>query len=449
VTRVAASAALPRIAPEIDASRLLRRLDEIAEIGRDANGGITRPGFSVADIAARAYLLEEARTAHVSSRVDAAGNILIQSARESAEPSSDRTLIIGSHLDTVVNAGRLDGTYGVLAALEVIQTLAEADLETELAVVAAAFANEEGALFPQPFWGSKALAGCLPELPADPRDHDGAALRDALALAGGDLAALPSAVWPAGSVAAYLELHVEQGPVLERGGKQIGIVDGITGRTVLTFQVTGASGHAGTTPMAGRRDALAAAARVILAVEGIASEQQLCRTSTVGWAAAQPNSPNTIAGTVRLIADLRDTAPERLAAAEAQLHRQLGEVARATGVEIRVVAESRSAPADTDLALRAAIADSTRQLGLACQLMPSGAGHDAQILATIAPVGMIFVPSIGGVSHVPEEDTAPGDLISGAQVLLRTAVRVARAVERETAPASTARPVKGGSTWKS
>lgn len=232
----------------------------------------------------------------------------------------------------------------------------------------------------------------------------------------------------AGTVAAYLELHVEQGPVLERCGKRIGIVDGITGRTVLTFQVTGACGHAGTTPMAGRRDALAAAARVILAVESIAKEQRLCRTSTVGWAAAQPNSPNTIAGTVRLIADLRDTVPERLAQAEAQLHSQLGELAQTEGVEIRVVGESRSAPADTDPALRAAIADSARQLGLSCQLMPSGAGHDAQILATVAPVGMIFVPSIGGVSHVPEEDTAPEDLISGAEVLLRTALRVARAV---------------------
>jgi beta-ureidopropionase / N-carbamoyl-L-amino-acid hydrolase len=428
MTRAAARPALRGIAPEINARRLLKRLNEMAEIGRDTSGGITRPGFSAADIAARTYLLEEARAHDLSAWVDAAGNILIRSAREPREPSSDRALVIGSHLDTVLNAGRLDGTYGVLAALEVIQALAEADSETELAVVAAAFANEEGTLFPHPFWGSKALAGRLSELPTDPRDHHGASLRDALALAGGDLDALGSAAWPAGTVAAYLELHVEQGPVLERCGKRIGVVDGITGRTVLTFQVTGVSGHAGTTPMAGRRDALAAAARVILAVESISKVHRLCRTSTVGWAAAHPNSSNTIAGTVRLIADLRDTVPERLATAEAQLHSQLGGLARSAGVEIHVVGESRSAPAVTDPALRAVIADSAKQLGLSCQLMPSGAGHDAQILAAVAPVGMIFVPSIGGVSHVPEEDTAPEDLISGAQVLLSTAARVARAV---------------------
>jgi beta-ureidopropionase / N-carbamoyl-L-amino-acid hydrolase len=428
VTRAVAPPTLRGIAPEINAPRLLKRLNEIAEIGRDASGGITRPGFSTADITARTYLLEEARAHNLSAWVDAAGNILIKSVREPCEPSSDRALIIGSHLDTVLNAGRLDGTYGVLAALEVIQALDEADFETELAVVAVAFANEEGALFPHPFWGSKALAGRLSELPADPRDHRGVPLRDALALAGGDLDALGSAAWPAGRVAAYLELHVEQGPVLERCGKRIGVVDGITGRTVLTFQITGASGHAGTTPMAGRRDALAAAARVILAVESIAKDQRLCRTSTVGWAAAQPNSSNTIAGTVRLIADLRDTVPERLAKAEAQLLSQLGGLARSAGVEIRVMGESRSAPAVTDPALRAVIADSAQQLGLSCQLMPSGAGHDAQILAGVAPVGMIFVPSIGGVSHVPEEDTAPEDLVSGAQVLLRTTARVVRAV---------------------
>ena len=251
MTRAAAPVTRPSATVEIDARRLLRRLDELAAIGRDAGGGITRPGFSPADLAARAYLLDTARADGLAARVDAAGNILMRSARAPRGFAAGRSLLIGSHLDTVLNAGRLDGTYGVLAALEVITALDEADVDTELAVVAAAFANEEGALFPQPFWGSKALAGCLSELPADPRDNDGTPLRDALALAGGDLTALPSAVWPQGTVAAYLELHIEQGPVLERCGKPIGVVDGITGRTVLIFQVTGASGHAGTTPMAG------------------------------------------------------------------------------------------------------------------------------------------------------------------------------------------------------
>ncbi|MER5934828.1 Zn-dependent hydrolase [Streptomyces sp. NPDC002054] len=411
---------------DIDPDRLLRRVADLARIGADpVTGGITREGFSTADREARAYLMAQARAAGLAPSVDAAGNIVVR-APGCGEAGDRQVLMMGSHLDTVVNGGRLDGAYGVLAALEVLQTLAHAGLDTVCEPVAVAFANEEGALFPQPFWGSMAVAGRLASLPREPTDHHGRPLREALQLAGGDLDALGSACWQAGSIAAYLELHVEQGPVLERSGSRIGVVEAITGRTVLTLEVRGTAGHSGTSPMEGRSDAMAAAARVVLAAENLAADRQLCRVATVGRLDPHPNTPNTIAGTVRLTVDLRDTDVWRMAGAEQVLRRMLRQIERSTGTEIEVVAETRSDPVSADLRLRAEIERSADGLGLAHEVLPSGAGHDAQVVADLAPIGMIFVPSLGGISHVPEEDSRPEDLVAGARVLLRTAVRVAR-----------------------
>ncbi|MFD3547490.1 Zn-dependent hydrolase [Streptomyces sp. NPDC058655] len=408
---------------DIDPARLLRRIAELARIGADTTtGGITREGFSAADRTARAYLMDEARTAGLATTVDAAGNVVI---RPAAGAGDRPALMMGSHLDTVVNGGRLDGAYGVLAALEVLQTFTASGLETYCDPVAVAFANEEGALFPQPFWGSMAIAGRLADLPREPRDHHGRPLREALRRAGGDLDALGTACWPHGSVAAYLELHVEQGPVLERSGNRIGVVSAITGRTVLTLEVRGAAGHSGTTPMAGRRDALAAAARIVLAAEHLAAERRLCRVATVGHIDTHPNTPNTIAGTVRMTVDLRDTDLWRMAGAEEVLRRLLRTIETSTGTEIEVVAETRSDPVSTSRGLRTAIEHSADALGLPHEVLPSGAGHDAQMIADLAPIGMIFVPSLGGISHVPQEDTASEDLVAGARVLLRTALHVA------------------------
>ena len=423
-----------RLAVDIDEDRLLRRLAELGRIGRDEHtGGITREGFSPADREARGYLMDEARGAGLAPSVDAAGNVVVRPRCEKREGEGEgdrQALMMGSHLDTVVNGGRLDGAYGVVAALEVLQVFEEYGVDSPYEPVAVAFANEEGALFPQPFWGSMAIAGRLSGLPREPRDHAGRPLREALRLAGGDLDALGSAAWPHGSVAAYLELHVEQGPVLERSGSRIGVVEAITGRTVLTLEVRGAAGHSGTSPMEGRRDALTAASRVVLAVEHIARDRKLCRVGTVGWLDPHPNTPNTIAGSVRLTVDLRDTDVWRAAAAEEALRQALRAIAEATRTEIEVVAETRSDPVSTDPVLRAAIACGAEEFGLAHESLPSGAGHDAQMVADIAPIGMIFVPSLGGISHVPEEDTAPQDLVAGARVLLRTALRVAGLTKR-------------------
>jgi len=410
--------------PDINASRLLDRIETFAKIGGNSHGGITREGFSPADLQACARLSEEARLAGLDSTVDAAGNVLIRRPEGVRGAKDRRVLLLGSHLDTVANGGRLDGAYGVLAGLDVMQAIVESGAEPAYEPVLVAFANEEGALFPQPFWGSKVLAGALEMLPDDPCDHSGRSLRHPLALAGGDLTALRTAVWPAGSVAAYLELHVEQGPVLEREGHTIGVVDSITGRTQLTVEIRGSAGHAGTTPMEMRRDPVTVAARVVLAAEDLAREQRLCRVATVGWMEVQPNSPNTIAESVRLTIDLRDSVPSSLENAEEALRTSLASLGKQADVHVDIRVDARAAPVATDPTLRAAITASARELGLPHRTLPSGAGHDAQIVARIAPIGMIFVPSIGGVSHVPEEDTAAADLVAGARVLLRTVLRL-------------------------
>lgn len=410
--------------PDINARRLLERIDAFGRIGGNAGGGVSREGFSAADLEAYERLRKEARLGGMDSAVDAAGNVLVRRPGGGEGAEGRRVLLLGSHLDTVANGGRLDGAYGVLAGLEVMQTIVESGAELTHEPVLVAFANEEGALFPQPFWGSKVFAGALETLPDDPCDHSGRSLHRPLALAGGDLTALKTAAWPAESVAAYLELHVEQGPVLERGGRTIGVVDSITGRTVLTVEVRGSAGHAGTTPMELRRDPVPTAARIVLAAEDLARERRLCRVATVGWVEVQPNSPNTIAESVRLTIDLRDSDPSNLESAEEALRTSLALLGKRADVQIDIRVDTRAAPVHTDPALRAAITASADELGLPHQSLPSGAGHDAQIVARIAPIGMIFVPSIAGLSHVPEEDTAATDLVAGARVLLRTLLRL-------------------------
>jgi beta-ureidopropionase / N-carbamoyl-L-amino-acid hydrolase len=415
--------AQPGAGVSVDADRLLGRISRFARIGHREGQGISRPGFGSADLEARSLLLREARRGGLLPSVDAGGNILLRRPAPPGAPAGP-ALLMGSHLDTVVSGGPLDGAYGVLAALEVLQTITESGAETAGEPVVVAFANEEGARFPQPFWGSKVLAGQLAGLPGEPCDHDGVPLRSPLAQAGGDLDALAGAAWPHGSIAAYLELHVEQGPVLERGGNRIGVVSAITGRTVLITEVRGAAGHAGTTPMEGRADAVAAASRIVLAVEGVAREQGLCRVATVGRMEVFPNSPNTIASAARLTIDLRDGEPAGLQRAETAVRAAITAAAEETGTEATIEVSTRSGSVRADPRLRAAITASAEELGLPYQVLPSGAGHDAQIVAGLAPIGMIFVPSLGGVSHVPEEATAPEDLVAGAQVLLRTALRL-------------------------
>ena len=402
----------------VDADRFLAALRGLAQIGGDPQGGITRLGLSAEEGRAREFLQDLAEKAGLTSDIDPAGNLLIR--RQDADPHRP-VVLFGSHLDTVRQGGWLDGAYGVAAALEALTVLVETGATIDgFEPVAVGFANEEGALVQYPFWGSRAMAGSLDADSEKIVDREGRPAWEHLLSAGGEPERLAEAVWPAGRIAAFLELHIEQGPVLERLGLDIGVVDGIVGRTIFTCEVRGEQQHAGTTPMRDRRDALVSAAQLVARVESLATTLDACSTATVGYLDVSPNTVNTIPGLVRLNAEIRDTEAARIQVGERLLGSMAEHVAQASGVEIDLRVSDRSTPVRTDIGLRSVIANAASSLGLSWQAMPSGAGHDAQIIAARAPIGMIFVPSKGGVSHSPVEDTEERALVAGADVLATT-----------------------------
>ncbi|MBP2328524.1 N-carbamoyl-L-amino-acid hydrolase [Kibdelosporangium banguiense] len=409
-------------APHVDSAQLLSVLAEISRIGARTGAGITRTGLGPEEAQARAYLAERYRREGLAARTDPAGNLIVR--RREADPAKP-VLLLGSHVDTVVHGGRLDGTYGVVAACEVVRVLARQGMESAYEPVAVAFSNEEGARFPYPFFGSLGLTGQLDIACATTMtDRDGTALSTALRAAGGDLDMIEAAAWPDGSIAGYLELHIEQGPVLEDRNIPIGVVEAITGRTIIDITVQGVQGHAGTTPMSLRRDALVAAAQVVLAVQRLATTRGLCAVSTVGCLDGEPNVTNVIPGMVRLTAEIRDGRAERLRAAERALVAELSALGSATGTRIDMDLRPVTRPTQTDHRLREAVATAADDLGLTHLEMFSGAGHDAQIVARSAPIGMVFVPSRGGISHAPQEHTDDDLLVAGADTLLHAALRL-------------------------
>jgi hydantoinase/carbamoylase family amidase len=395
-------------------SRLIDRLAELARIGADEAGGVTRLAFSPEEAAARELVAGWMREAGLVVEVDAATNLI------GRRPGAGPAIVTGSHLDSVRLGGALDGAYGVVAAVEAAAMLADTELTHPLTVVA--FANEEGSVAP-PFTGSRTIAG-LPVDVTDSIDGD-RTLGEAIAAAGGRPGELAAAAWPAGSVTAFLELHIEQGPVLEQAGEQIGIVEAITGRAVLDITVTGAANHAGTTPMPLRRDALVPAAQLILDVQRLALDG-LVRVATVGQIGALPGAQNVIPGQVRLGVDIRDTSDGRVRDAAARITDRCAELAKATHTEI-TVAESAFVPAvATDPTVVAALDAVVARGGLKSRRLPSGAGHDAQVMANLAPVAMIFVPSRGGISHSAQEYSDPEALDVGLTVLRDTIFEIDR-----------------------
>jgi beta-ureidopropionase / N-carbamoyl-L-amino-acid hydrolase len=412
----------PGVIVTINHGRLEQTLRELACIGADPGGGVSRLGLSRAENDARAYLAEASRRAGLVPEIDPAGNLLVR------RPSADRglpALLLGSHLDSVLHGGWLDGAYGVVAALEVLTVLVENAAPCRFEPVLVGFANEEGALVQYPFWGSRALAGTLTGA-EQACDRDGRLAAQYLLEAGGDPARLADAAWPPGSIAGYLELHIEQGRVLEQQKILVGIVDRIVGRAIFEIEVRGESGHAGTTPMAGRRDALTAAAQLVLDIESMASALDMCSVATVGFLEVIPNTTNVIPGVVRLTAEIRDTDRARIRGCGALLEDMAAEVSRKRPVEIIVRKAHQSDPVDTDPVIRMAIEEAARSLGTEYLTMSSGAGHDAQIVAAIAPAGMIFVPSKDGVSHNPAEDTPMPALFAGANLLMHSVLALQR-----------------------
>ncbi|HUO78618.1 MAG TPA: M20 family metallo-hydrolase [Steroidobacteraceae bacterium] len=405
-------------AAAVQGARLVAHLGALAEYGKNPQGGVSRVAYSEADRAGREYVLGLMRAAGLAATVDAAGNLV---GRRAGSDATLKPIVIGSHIDSVPEGGNYDGDVGSLGAIEVAQVLAERHLQLRHPLEVIVFGNEEGVML-----GSAALAGPIDAARLDSMSQSGKRVRDGVRFVGGDPERLAEVRRPPGSVRAYLELHIEQGGVLERAQTQIGVVEGIVGILDAEVTVEGFANHAGTTPMAERRDALLAAARFVDKLNAVVTASPGAQVGTVGWLRAEPGAYNVVPGRVRLGMELRDLDAGKIERLYEQIRAAADAIGRQNGTSFRFERHALAAPALTDPALQALIAARAAARGLTTRRMPSGAGHDAQEMARIGPIGMIFIPSVGGISHAPQEYSRPGDIENGANVLLDTVLALDR-----------------------
>lgn len=408
----------------VDGARLIERLERLAEVGAAPGGGVSRLAWSPAITEALELVGGWAEAAGARVRVDGAGNVI---AAVEGDGTGLPPLVTGSHLDTVVAGGPLDGAYGVVAGIEVMACLKEAAISLRRPLHVLAYANEEGVVAPA-FTGSRAIVGRFDPSELRRAGPDGVTLAERLSSAAADPSGPMAARW-SGPVAATVELHIEQGPVLHRSGTRIGVVTAITGQQRGRVSITGAANHAGTTPMDNRSDSLVAAAEAILALRQVAVSGP-AHVATVGRIDAFPNVANVIAGRCWLSVDIRADDLRRIEAAVADYSARLEAIAERTGTTISVEFDPPSAPTLTDPGLRRIIGGAAAAHGFDSTEIVSGAGHDCANLSTLGPIAMIFVPSVGGVSHHPSEWTEPDDLVAGAAVLLNTLVVADRQLAR-------------------
>jgi N-carbamoyl-L-amino-acid hydrolase len=422
----------PQGAPRhVNQSRLWSTLEKLSEFGRppgaDFAAGVTRLGFSEADLAARAYVTRLMREAGLAVRVDPAGNIF------GRRPGTENlpALLFGSHIDSVPRGGNFDGDVGSLGAIEVIRALNDHKISTRHPLEVVIWTNEEGHHFGKGLLGSSAAAGLLAPDVLDRKDEEGKTLADWLRRYGQDPARLADARIPPGSLAAYLELHIEQGGVLDESKIQIGVVQGIVGIHWWTCTTTGFANHAGTTPMDRRQDALAATARAALAVREEVRAESGRQVGTLGYVKVEPGARNIIPGRVEFPVELRDLDAAKVRRIWARIEKRFAQIAKEENVTLDCVPLQADEPALTDPTIRDAIREAARAAGLTTLDMPSGAGHDAQQIAKLAPIGMIFVPSRGGISHSPKEYTPPEDAANGAEVLFRSVLLLDEKLNRK------------------
>jgi N-carbamoyl-L-amino-acid hydrolase len=396
----------------LDAGRLMQDLDELARIGATPDSGLNRVAFNEADRAGRAWVADQMRALGLEVRTDGAGNTI---ATYAGRERSLKPIALGSHTDTVPNGGRYDGALGVLGALAAIRAIVAAGKRLRHPVEVINFTAEEAVIGGGTF-GSRAMSGRFDPAVFGQVAPDGRPVTDHLRAAGIDPEAVIGAARPPGDLAAYLELHVEQGGYLESAGREVGLVEGIVGirRYVATFR--GYANHSGTTPMEGRQDALVAAAPLILEVRDVARSHRI--VGTVGTVRVLPGAANVIPGQVDLSVEIRGMDEAVLDAAQEELAERAG---RDGGVLTPI---SRKAPVPSDGWIVDQLEAAATSLGLTCQRMTSGAGHDAMCMAAITREAMIFVPSRGGISHSPDEFTDEAGCVHGAQLLLAGLLRL-------------------------
>lgn len=409
--------------PSIDAARLRNRLERLSYHGRPPGGaftdGVSRVAYSTADLTARAWIIDEIKQAEIAPRIDAAGNIYARFGGDPKRPA----ILFGSHIDSVPSAGNFDGDLGTFAALDVLQAVQAAGIQTRHPLEMVLWAHEESTAFGIGTAASRIVAGDLQAGDMD-RTWNGLKRSDAIRRIAGDPDKIETAVRGKGTWHSYVELHIEQGGTLDKAKIPIGIVEGIVAIHRYDVVIEGFANHAGTTLMNERQDALVAASHLTLAVREIAEARKGRQVGTVGRIEVEPNSPNVIPGRVTMSIEFRDLSEQVLRELGDAVKTRGAAIARQTGTTITFNLASINVAAIATSGVQDAIAKSAGAMSLKTMRLPSGAGHDAQQIATIAPMGMIFVPSVAGISHSPKELTSWQDCANGANVLLRTVLEL-------------------------
>ena len=404
----------------VDGTRLMQTITDMGAIGALPEGGVRRLAFSPEDIQARSVAKTWMLAAGMTVRTDTAGNII---GRYPGRFPDAPALVTGSHLDTVPNAGIYDGTYGVLAGIEVARTLHDRGIQLDHPFEVIVFADEERTMI-----GSKAIAAQASLNSLDYANPHYDPIEPCVNRIGGDWANLTAAQRQPGDIAAFVEVHVEQGPVLETAGNPLGLVTGIVGQRRYLITFVGQASHAGTTPMSLRQDALVAASQAVLAVNAIGLRQDDLLTgdqvATVGSMKLTPNVANTIPGQVELTVDMRDLSNDVLDRMVEMLESQLSAIAAQTDTEFTIRPQLRNEPVPANSHIQSTIAQVCQTLNLESIALPSRASHDAQIMGGLTDMGMIFVPSQAGISHAETEYTAPEHCIQVANVLLHTILQL-------------------------
>lgn len=399
----------PAFAPSINGTRLNARLTELGKFGANPQGGVSRVAYSDFDRDARVVVTGWMRDAGLTTSVDFAGNIF---GRRAGTDASLKPIVFGSHIDSVPEGGNYDGNLGSLAAIEVAAYLAQQPaLRHPIEVVV--WANEEGGLY-----GSRAVSGQLTDAELKNVSNSKKTIEEGMRFLGGDPSKYKDIARKKGDIACYFELHIEQGGILEQTKINVGIVEGIVGIHQWDVTISGFQNHAGTTPMDQRHDAMLSAARFTEMVNRVVRAVPGRQVGTVGRIQAFPGAPNVIPGKVVCSLELRDLDAKKIETLYSVITAEAKKIGDMNGTTFAYASLHENVPAPSDPRMRTVIGDSAKALNLTTRVMPSGAGHDAQSMAMLGPMGMIFIPSVGGISHSPKEFSTPEDCVNGANVLL-------------------------------
>src|SRR5215204_2063362 len=401
----------------VNAQRIESRIFELAKFGRDEKGHGYRVAYTKGDIEGRAWFMELMKKAGLAPTIDAAGNII---GKRKGKNSLLKPIGFGSHIDMVPDGGNYDGTLGSISALEIIEILNENNLVTEHPLEVIIFGNEEGGTI-----GSKAMTGGITSDGLQQKSQSGLTMAEGIKAIGGNPDNIQSCIRKKGDLQAWVELHIEQGGILEKENIRIGVVEGIVGIVHWEVTVEGFANHAGSTPMNMRQDALLAASKFILAVNEVINSVKGNQVGTVGKIAAMPGAYNVIPGKVVLGLEIRDLSSEKIEMLFSEMEKRAATIAKEFKTTISFLRQpNESKPALTNKVLQQTINSSAKSLGFSTKFMQSGAGHDSQHIALIAPAAMIFIPSVGGISHSPKEFSTATDMANGANVLLQTILKL-------------------------